>query len=628
MKTNNSPANQKRIVIFCGGRGSASIIRELLRKTSNELTLIVNAYDDGLSTGSIRKHVSGMLGPSDFRKNLSYLIDPHSLAQINLKKILEYRIPNHHYKNHFIEYINKKSKTELLKPVIDLMEKLPSTIFIAIKKYLETFFDFEKKINEPFNYTDCSIGNLIFAGAYLKNNNSFNQATREISEAFKSRAKLINVSKGENRVLIALKQNCELLLNEAQIVSQQSSTAIKNIYFFEKYLTSDEIEYLKNLSLDEKETWLNEHEKIPQIAAEAEQAIMNADIIIYGPGTQHSSLYPSYRIANKILNLSKAPIKALIMNLARDHDIQSWSAKDLVDNALRYLNDTNNQQDVITHILVNNHLTDNDWLPSTLTAKPLYKRAEVVFDEFNNPTNTTIHSGISVINCLYSIYDKLMKSNSIDFFIDLNQEFHVVQNDFNEINWKKHFSQVTLTMPANEVSNKTLFPEVKIFFDWLYHKKSEYLVLMTGDGEYHFQDVISAIQILQNSTFCAVFGSRNQSNLQFKSSLLAAYGERKLIRSLSFFAAFFISAIIALRYKIIFSDPLTGLRVFKRSKLKKLTELPRQKMRNASISILKLLIRNHLEIAELPVNYRTFLGFSDPNKRIKRGLKNLFCALT
>ena len=82
-----------RIVLFCGGRGSATIIRALLRRTDVELTLIVNAFDDGLSTGALRDFIPGMLGPSDFRKNLSYLFGNYSQAQYALKSLMEYRLP-------------------------------------------------------------------------------------------------------------------------------------------------------------------------------------------------------------------------------------------------------------------------------------------------------------------------------------------------------------------------------------------------------------------------------------------------------------------------------------------------------------------------------------------------------
>src|SRR6267142_6561459 len=82
-----------RVCLFCGGRGGASMIRELLRHPQIELSLLVNAYDDGLSTGALRNFIPGMLGPSDFRKNLSYLLDLYSDHQYALRNLIELRLP-------------------------------------------------------------------------------------------------------------------------------------------------------------------------------------------------------------------------------------------------------------------------------------------------------------------------------------------------------------------------------------------------------------------------------------------------------------------------------------------------------------------------------------------------------
>jgi hypothetical protein len=41
-------------------------------------------------------------------------------------------------------------------------------------------------------------------------------------------------------------------------------------------------------------------------------------------------------------------------------------------------------------------------------------------------------------------------------------------------------------------------------------------------------------------------------------------------------------------------------------------------------SITKHLASHKVEIAELPVRYRTFVGFTNPWWRLKRGLLNLF----
>ena len=43
-----------RVVIFCGGRGASRLIREFVREPGVELSLLINAYDDGLSTGALR----------------------------------------------------------------------------------------------------------------------------------------------------------------------------------------------------------------------------------------------------------------------------------------------------------------------------------------------------------------------------------------------------------------------------------------------------------------------------------------------------------------------------------------------------------------------------------------------
>ena len=53
------------VVILNGGRGASAIIPALLAQQRLHVTSVVNAYDDGKSTGAIRRFF-GMLGPSDF----------------------------------------------------------------------------------------------------------------------------------------------------------------------------------------------------------------------------------------------------------------------------------------------------------------------------------------------------------------------------------------------------------------------------------------------------------------------------------------------------------------------------------------------------------------------------------
>lgn len=608
-----------KIALFCGGRGSATIIRELLRWPQVELSLLVNAYDDGLSTGALRNAITNMLGPSDFRKNLSYLIDPFSESQYALKNLFEYRLAKD---------TTSLTAVTLLDQTKLFLSQLNQEIASKIKNWLACFFSYVQSTNLSVEYADCALGNLIFAGAYLAHEQNFNAATCAIAELAASRARLINVSKGENRILMAIKENGEILTSEEQIVAPQSLAPIKNLFFIPNKID-------KPINIDE--TWLAQHEKLPEISPEAELALQQADIIIYGPGTQHSSLFPSYRITQQQIKNSSA-LKFFIMNLEEDNDIIHWTCNDVLAKALYYLDAPLYSQQVITHVLLN----------ETQTLSANYNNLSVITNTLSNTIKEKkLHNGRKVVDTILTTWEKKHEiydyAKHVDIFIDINKRSLALQalcEECAETNWQDYSNKVTVNFNKINFSEykvndviyfKTIdvagnFPEIKYFADWLAHSKSEYLVLLTGDGEYRFRDILLAIKFLKNTNFAAVFGSRNQSRIQYKHSLRAAYGERKLIGVLGFLGSFFITIFLALRYGVILSDPLTGFRVFKRSRLNTLFSSAKIKFKTP-IAILKFFIKNQIEIAELPVSYRTFSGFTDPKWRIKRGLRNLLSVI-
>jgi 2-phospho-L-lactate transferase/gluconeogenesis factor (CofD/UPF0052 family) len=634
-----------KVALLCGGRGSTTIIKELLRWPDIHLTLIVNAYDDGLSTGALRGFIAEMLGPSDFRKNLSYLLDLHSGGQYALKSLLEYRLPKavtHFEVANFIEYIKTEKITGLITPLRNLFEQLNTQLASRIRQFLFSFFSYAEHIEQSFDYGDCSIGNLIFAGAYLEQNKNFNAAAKQLSQLVNSRAVLVNVSRGENRILIGLKADGELLANEAQIVGPQSDIPIRKIFLFEKPIDMAAWQAVAHLPVADKEAWLAEREALPAISLEAEQALTEADIIIYGPGTQHSSLLPSYKIAHEQLRSSSAAVKALIMNLETDHDIQGQTASDIVDAALTYFNDAENSSHAISHVLLESSTAENILAAGKLELGDYYKNCHIIGGRFINDNQNKVHNGRVVVENILELWKKFAVGQedhvAIDIFVDIHQRslaLDALSEEFLEMDWNSQFSSTRLTI--NEVPGEAIhlpefmqkshypdmFPEIAFFSNWLSASKSEYLVLLTGDGEYRFRDVLLGIQILKQSHFGAVFGSRTQSRLQFKNSMQAAYGENKFFGFLSLIGAFVMSAVYSLRFGIIFSDPLTGFRIYKRSKLTQLMARMNNQKLTTPVGIAKFLIHNKVEIAELPVNYRTFSGFTDTHWRIRRGFKNL-----
>jgi 2-phospho-L-lactate transferase/gluconeogenesis factor (CofD/UPF0052 family) len=612
-----------KIVLFCGGRGSATIIRALLRQTDIELTLLVNAYDDGLSTGALRTFIPGMLGPSDFRKNLSYLLGNYSNAQYALRNLMEYRLPaasSAREIESLARFARSNEASLLEEPLKGWFAQLPAPLSTRLRALLGRFFVHAAGADATFDYRDCSLGNLVFAGAYLQCGQDFNAAAATVGDLVGSRARLLNVSSQQNRVLVGLKQDGTYLPCEAEIVGPQSPVPITNLYLLEERLTDAEARTLATRDLAGKRAFLAERDAVPPLSSAAAQAIAGADIILYGPGTQHSSLLPSYRIARQALAEAPAPVKALVMNLDSDNDIQGLSASAVVDLALVH-------GAAITHAL----LDRNAGLPPGGLDEGAYRGAQVLRGAFTTPARPGLHNGTAIAERILSVRGtNASDPASVEIFADIHNRSVAsdeLVEEFLEMDWAG--ARLVLNRVAHSggdgistAQQDGLFPETVYFRDWLKQGSSDYLVLMTGDGAYRFRDVQAIIRLLeQQQSLGGVFGSRTQSRRQFITSIQAAYGEHRVLYWLGKVAAFFLSFIFYLRTGVIFSDPLTGLRVFRRQRLANLPDLPAGQ--TAPLAIVRQLIRHGVEVAELPVIYRTYSGFTDPYWRIRRGLRNL-----
>ncbi len=602
-----------RIALFCGGRGSATIIRALLRRSDVDLTLLVNAYDDGLSTGNLRNFIPGMLGPSDFRKNLSYLFGNYSQSQYALKSLMEYRLAGE--PQDLRRFAETGDGRLLEEPVKGWFAQLAPESSNRMRALLARFFS--HAAGRDFDYSDCSLGNLVFAGAYLEKDSDFNQAAAAVAELVGTRARLLNVAEQQNRVLVGLKQDGTLLASEAAIVGPQSPSPITGLYLLEQPLTAEDKAQWDGFDHAAKEKFLAARDRLPRLSKAAAEAIAGADIILYGPGTQHSSLFPSYRIAQAALSASPAPVKALVMNLESDHDIQNLSASEIAERALGY-------GAPLTHVLLPENLqlpagglTGDDWNGVLVRRRP-----------FVTAVRPHVHNGHAVADCVLGLLGD-RKPASVEIFADIlgrSVASEELVEEFLETDWGVVSAHLTLNRVAAQdapvsVSNLPgLFPEISYFRTWLQSGTSDYLVLMTGDGAYRFADVQAILHLLERQqSLGGVFGSRTQSRRQFITSIRAAYGENRLLYALGKMAAFFLSMLFYLRTGVIFSDPLTGLRVFRRDAL---TGLPLV-WGDAPLAIVRQLIAKGVEVAELPVLYRTFSGFTDPNWRVRRGLRNL-----
>ena len=169
-----------------------------------------------------------------------------------------------------------------------------------------------------------------------------------------------NVTDGTNAYLIALDGNNHILGSEAKIVAANRRHHIKDIYLLDRPLREAELEWSQSAPLDELTDFFERRSPTLTPNPCLLDRIAEADVIIYAPGTQHSSLFPSYLTpglgAAIAQNLSA--IKLLITNLQEDVEIPDSSAVDIINKAAYYLK-AKDRFHIPTPCLITNYLLND-----------------------------------------------------------------------------------------------------------------------------------------------------------------------------------------------------------------------------------------------------------------------------
>jgi 2-phospho-L-lactate transferase/gluconeogenesis factor (CofD/UPF0052 family) len=379
------------VALFTGGRGGSSIARRLLRTPGIALDLVINGYDNGLSTGALRRYLPGMLGPSDFRKNLLLHLDDRDPEQAALMSVLEHRLPA------------GTTRTDL-DALMEAFAPLPQRARTAIARDLAVFLGrMDRDSHDPhgFDLSDCALGNLVFAGAYLRLGGDFNAAVQSVTRTFDSPARLLNVTNGENAFLVALKQDGRLLADEADIVAPQDAAAITGLYLLREPVSAERRVELEGLPAERLRRALAAQRATVSLNPDARDALLRADLIVYGPGTPHSSLLPSYLtpgIADAI-GASRAVAKVFVVNIHDDHDVQGLNAPGLVDRTLSYLGDPSNQRRTITHVLCHRAAESHP----AVTERVTWAGARWISADLEDPQRPGTHCGRRTVAALGDI---------------------------------------------------------------------------------------------------------------------------------------------------------------------------------------------------------------------------------
>ena len=350
-----------------------------------------------------------MLGPSDFRKNCSNAILPNNQREETLKTILDFRFKNFKSYNQLINKIRKKDQN-----YFEFIDRLPWNKYLKFLDMINVFNNYiSKKKYKKKEFLDISLGNIIFAALFLQNSKDFNKTVKHFSEFFEIKHKILNVTDGKNLFLCGLAKSGNILANEVSIIQNKKKETISEIFLLKERLSSSNLKILnRQEDFRKKKSYLNNLGIKPSLNPELKSIIKDSDVIIYGPGTQNSSLYPSYLTRGlKDLILRSNAKKIFISNIFKDNDIVNESTSTIIDKFFYYINNrkkekNSNKDKLINYYFV--HKTDkndiNNLYQKYYLLEDLKKKKEIF--KFDWEKSSGVHFSNLIVNQIFKIIKK------------------------------------------------------------------------------------------------------------------------------------------------------------------------------------------------------------------------------
>ena len=658
--------NKYNICLFSGGRGASTILSALINIEEIHLTVLLNAYDDGLSTGYLRKLFPGMLGPSDVRKTFSTVLKSSKKSgNLLLAELLEYRIGESdslgNVWNPMLPGGNELNLWHGRAFLSQYFENLPSRLSSALISWSDSALRYihesigQHQIQKSLK--DIAFGNILFAGAYLENGLNFYAAIDMWTHHFSTGVSILNITQGENRVLVGLKDSGAILANEAEIVSKHLVLGkIERVYLLEKYLHQAEIEILEKGTLNDARKYLANKELLPKLSNKASEALEAAHMIVYGPGTQHSSLLPSY-LTKDLAKTVAANIdaeKVFISNIGLDHDIIGENHASLMQKLITYMNigaDENNayeESQLITRSIVDTFGDLNFDMSKFDNSKDLSN--EISFAKWGSDNYS--HDGVRVSRALLtiaSLNSELFEQqtlSSISIVIPVLDEIKTlprVLNDVITFDWlgEGFVPQIIVIDGGSSDGSWSYLKQVNGILAIQNQKplgrgsairtgitvaKGEVVVTFPADGEYLVGAILDVAKALSDRESGIVFGSRSTLCIDTDVRLREIYGGRSREYFLSKWGGFLLSSVSAIKYRRWLSDPLTSIKGFKGLESMKLS-LAGDSLDWDTRIIVDSWLRS-IPIMEIAVEYSPRTQMQGKKTTINSGFKSLWQLLT
>ena len=632
------------VSIFSGGRGTKNIFGALQGVPLN-INFLINGYDSGLSTGRARWAFEGLLGPSDYRKTISTVLAYGTTADREVGRFLEDR-------NFLMKYIqSEKKERERM-----LIQSIPSVSYEQgkfLEDGLRIFQETEQVAENRLDIIDFSVGNALICSSFIQNNNNFNLALKEVSSKLLgiSQAQIINVTDGADLWIVGVSGN-KICVDEGFLVNHQPTQPIEEIFLVERSVVRElwgsHADWTK-ASPGLIESIRSAHQN-PAISSEASDSLASSSLIVYGSGTLHSSLLPSYHTKDltRVITQNQTARKIFFVNGERDLDfapIEVQSA--LLTKTLDVLS-ANETKDVVTDIFIS-----NIW-PEDKSFEKLLLSAE--FNEVN-VLRASISSGVRYSESdAYSAFSSILSELSGHLLAASDSVISIVAPVYNEANLLPDFlrdftpyvfqqnwacekilvdggSTDGSIQALNKNDAYTLLSVVEArctgrfaaIHEGVLAARGKYVVVFHSDGEYAIANLNKLIDACLANPTALIIGSRTTQGYG-ASGLRKIYGQNKSLYWLSRVGGVLLATALTLRLGRPISDPFCGIFAGNRNLIHSIT--PKEGDINSQVQMLLRCRTIGIPIVEVSLDYAPRTKQNGKKTNFTMGLKALIAAIT
>lgn len=618
------------VVVFTGGRGSEVLSTRLLGHPDISLTLVINGYDDGASTGEVRRFLGDSLGPSDFRKNASRVAAATSACSPELIELVDRRLPE--------DETAAREGFEALAASGGIESGLRAAEADRVRARLQAFRS-ALAGGGRFAFADCAIGNLVFAGGFLLTGRRFNAAVDDCCSLLGVPAGVIdNVTQGENAYLVAIDRRGGVLTGEAEIVDARARHEIDDIFLIDRRLPPGE------WKAPDARRFFEEHGASITLNPRVAAKIDAADLLVYAPGTQYSSLFPSYMtpgLGRQIASNLRA-LKLLITNLQMDAEIAGASAVGLVDRALYYLTEKGRialpAPFLVTHYLLNDPKQmepDRPYVP--LGQVETFEDPRLVRIGFFEDGVTGRHDAAKVIApfieamlkppprprvamLLYGAHSANKLTQSL-LEIARGPAARADLNVFCARPGEQFEQDFAAALPFAVAFSASEEDAERALRDELRRGAFDYVLLFESSGMYRGDDAAALLTYVERGRLDAVWGSRRLSVRDIDVSYRQRHAEGPIARGVSRAGSYALSVAYLSFYGRYVADTLSGIRLVRASDAMSVPGRLTDKVANQHL--LSALMRRRADLLEVPVQFLPLPGDRVHRTSLGEGLRSL-----